>query len=193
METLPGEPQLIARFRAGDASAFERIMEHYEPYVFGLIWRLTGDRGTSEDLCQETFLKVLKGLSKFREASGLKTWIHRVAHNTALDHLRGRRLQPMPQGDDGAVSMDPPDTAGGPDGELAESQLRDAVERAMVRLPTNYREVLHLHYWEGMGVEEIASVLGEPPGTVKTHLFRARKAMREMVEGLAPGGSHAMS
>ena len=81
MEALAGERELIRRFQAGDASAFVGIMNHYEPYILGLLTRLTGDRTRAEDLCQETFLKALKGLHRFRSDSSLKTWLFRIAHN----------------------------------------------------------------------------------------------------------------
>ena len=73
MEPLPEEKLLVERFQKGDAASFARLMGHYESYVLGLLWRLTGDRATAEDLCQETFIKVLKGIRGFRRDSSFKT------------------------------------------------------------------------------------------------------------------------
>ena len=187
MESLPDERRWVARFQAGDSAAFEKIMRHYEPYVLGLLWRMTGDRARAEDLCQETFLRVLRGLHRFRGESGLKTWIFRIAQNAAADLFRGADPQAEPLGDETGLP-----TASGPPGpaeSLEREQLRARVERAMASLPALPKAVLHLFYWDELTVAEISSVLGLPEGTVKTHLFRGRRALRESALGLSPGGA----
>ena len=189
MEPPPGERQLVQKFQAGDASAFETLMGHYEPYVLGLLWRITGDRTTAEDLCQESFLKVLKGLRSFRFQSSLKTWLFRIAHNTATDFLRNRR--PESDTDDGADLEALPALPGAADPAraLEESQVRSALHRAVQALPRHQREVIHLFYWDELSVDEIARAMGMPEGTVKTNLFRGRQALRTgALANLAEGG-----
>lgn len=181
MEPLPAEQRWIDAFKAGDAAAFAKIMEHYEPYVLGLIWRMTGDRATAEDLCQETFLKVLKGLGAFRRGSGLKTWIFRVAHNTVVDHVRagGPKTEPLDElGEDRGSAADPSPT---PLAQVQDGQLRRSIEAAMEKLPARQREILHMLYWDGLTVAEIAAACGIPSGSVKTLLFRGRQALRSHV------------
>lgn len=187
MESLPEEQRWIARFQAGDPAAFERIMSHYEPYVLGLLWRMAGDRAKAEDLCQETFIRVLKGLPSFRGDSSLKTWIFRIAHNTATDLFRSVKPEAEPLEEADA----PWPQAGGPSPlENVESeQLRRRLEAAMRALPELPRTILHLFYWDDMPVVQIASILKLPEGTVKTHLFRGRKALRESVQRLLSGGA----
>ena len=178
MEPLPGEKACIERFLAGDVASFARIMRHYEPYVLGLLWRITGDRPSAEDLCQETFLKVLKGLPSFRKDSSLKTWIFRVAHNTATDHLRGSKPEA------GALDeevLSTAETSPGPLRHVQDRQVQEAVERAMQNLSRDQRAVLHMLYWDEMTVSEIASAMRMPEGTVKTLLFRGRQALRSCV------------
>lgn len=187
MESLPDERRWIARFQAGDSSAFETIMSHYEPYVLGLLWRMTGDRARAEDLCQETFIRVLKGLPRFRGESGLKTWIFRIARNTGTDLFRASDPATEPLDEEaGAHSTPSPQD---PSRSLERDQIRALVERAMAALPPIPKSVLHLFYWDELSVAEIASVLNLPEGTVKTHLFRGRKALRESALGFASGGS----
>ncbi len=189
MDPLPDEKQWIKRFQGGDAAAFARIMGHYEPYVLGLLWRMTGDRHTAEDICQEVFIKVLKGLGRFRTDSSLKTWIFRIAHNAGLDHKRGEkptesladRDEPLAGRDEGRDLQ--------PLARMEDAQLRKAIERALEALPALPREVLHLFYWDELSVAEIGTILDIPEGTVKTHLFRGRKALREQVLQSKLGGA----
>jgi RNA polymerase sigma-70 factor (ECF subfamily) len=187
MESLPEEQRWIARFQAGDPAAFEKIMTHYEPYVLGLLWRMTGDRAKAEDLCQESFIRVLKGLPHFRGESSLKTWIFRIAHNTATDLFRSAKREAEPLG--GADSSPSSDDGPGPLERIEGEQLRRRLEAAMELLPELPRIILHLFYWDDLAVVQIASVLKIPEGTVKTHLFRGRKALRESVKLLLPGGA----
>ena len=184
MESLPDERRWVARFQAGDSAAFEKIMSHYEPYVLNLLWRMTGDRARAEDLCQETFIRVLKGLPRFRSESGLKTWIFRIAQNAGADLFRTAdpRTEPLEEESGPRSHSDPAES-------LERDQLRARVERAMAVLPPLPRAVLHLFYWDDLSITEIGSVLGLPEGTVKTHLFRGRRALRESALGLVPGGA----
>ncbi|MEJ2421979.1 MAG: RNA polymerase sigma factor [Acidobacteriota bacterium] len=182
MEPLPNEREWILRFKNGDPAAFERIMVHYEVYVLALMLRMTGGkRDLAEDLCQETFLKVLKGLSRFRHKSSLKTWIFRVAHNTAADHLRARREEPAVEEDAAAEIQD---TSVSLEEALDQKRLREWILLALDQLHPSQGEVLNLYYWAGFSVEEIAHVTGAPVGTVKTHLHRGRSALRQRIANL---------
>ena len=127
MEPLTGEREWIRKFQSGDASAFVAIMNHYEPYILGLLTRLAGDRARAEDLCQETFLKALKGLPSFRRDSSLKTWLFRIAHNTAMDQARadGPGTDSLDEREEGGLK--PAARPQAPRPEL-EAQMRGAVE-----------------------------------------------------------------
>ncbi|MEW5765621.1 MAG: RNA polymerase sigma factor [Acidobacteriota bacterium] len=186
MERLPGEDGLVRRHLSGDPRAFDAIMRHYEPYVLGLLWRMAGERSAAEDLCQETFLKVLKGLPSFRGGSSLKTWIYRIAHNVWTDRLRARDPEETGGEEHPAyrVAADPRT----PLGRVEDAQIRMALEAAMADLPRAQREALHLFYWDDLSVEEVAQALSVPEGTVKTLLFRGRRALREKV-ALQLGGA----
>lgn len=186
MEPLPGEKDWIRRFQSGDASAFVAIMNHYEPYILGLLTRLTGDRARGEDLCQETFLKALKGLSSFRLDSSLKTWLFRIAHNAVTDQVRGAGpgTDSLEEREEGGLQARSPTPD--PEARMEEAQVRRAIEEAMENLPRSQREVLHLFYWDELSVGEIAAALRMPEGSVKTLLFRGRNALRGRVLDLLP-------
>jgi RNA polymerase sigma-70 factor (ECF subfamily) len=178
MASSAEQQQWIESYLKGDASGFERIMAFYEPPVLRYLWRLTGNRGTAEDLCQETFFKVLGNLSKLRDRSGLKPWIFKIAHRAAMDYFRKNKVEThsMDRTDEDGIEL--PDAGNDPLRHIVEDQLRDAVDRAMDRLTPHQKEILHLYYWEELSVAEIAASLKVPDGTVKTHLFRGRKALR---------------
>jgi len=186
MEPLPGEKSWILKFQSGDASAFVAIMNHYEPYLLGLLTRLTGDRARAEDLCQETFLKALKGLPSFRLDSSLKTWLFRIAHNAVTDQARGAGpgTDSLDEREEGGLQAR--STAPDPQARLEEAQVRRAIEEAMAHLPQSQREVLHLFYWDELSVGEIAGALRMPEGSVKTLLFRGRHGLRGRVLDLLP-------
>ena len=186
MNHLDGENRLVKQFKAGDASAFEVIMKHYEPYVMGLTLRMIGDRATAEDICQEVFVKVLKGLRRFREGSTLKTWIFRIAHNTVVDHVRSSKNleEPLEEPENGTKHEA---TESSPLNTLAEEQLRLEITKSMKSLQPQVREIVHLFYWDQLSVGEIGEAMDLPAGTVKTHLFRARKKLRETIEHSAGG------
>ncbi len=186
MEALPGERELIRKFQSGDASVFVAIMNHYEPYILGLLTRLTGDRTRAEDLCQETFLKALKGLSSFRRDSSLKTWLFRIAHNAATDQIRSQEpgSDSIEEREEGGLQAR--SSAPSPQARVEEAQMQKAVEEAMASLPQSQREILHLFYWDELSVGEIAGALRMPEGSVKTLLFRGRNALRGRVLNLVP-------
>ena len=187
MEAASNEMELVRLFKGGDGRAFEAIMRHYEPYVLGLLWRMTGDRSKAEDLCQETFLKMLRGLQQFKGDCALKTWIFRVAHNVAADYFRGSKHEPEQLEEKGEAVLGTAKQASDPHGEVERDQVREAIEQAMGQLSGEQREVLHLFYWGDLSVSEIAAALSVPEGTVKTHLFRGRQALRQKAAGLLGG------
>ena len=174
----PSERELVARCRQGDETAFRELVGHYSPMVFALAARLTTPQ-RAEDIAQETFLRVHRGLAHFRGDAKLSTWIYRIVSNVAFE-ARGRE---RPQD----VSLDdeagPGASYGGVDRQFTDVELRDRLAKAMARLPEHYRVLVHGHYVKGVRYEDLAESLGLPLGTVKTHLFRAKRLLREALEG----------
>ncbi|MEW6244716.1 MAG: sigma-70 family RNA polymerase sigma factor [Bacillota bacterium] len=175
----------IRRAQQGDVSAFEEIVSLYERKIYNFAYRMTRNREDAADLTQETLLRVWSGVRRFRGDSSFTTWIFRIASNVCTDRLRSRSRRL-------ALSLDAPvhydneelefqveDGSAGPDELAEESDLKDAVRRAISQLPVGYRAVLVMRDIQGMSYKEISEVLMCPVGTVKSRLNRARLALRE--------------
>ena len=172
------ETELIARCRQGDEQAFRELVDRYKDLVFGVIARSSIDRSRVDDLAQEVFLKVHRGLPYFRGEAKLATWIFRIVLNLLTHESEKRR---------GAreVSFDPALPSHEPrshDRSASDLELRDRLEKAMAKLPPNYRLLIAGHYLQGEKYEALAEALEIPIGTVKTHLHRAKKQLRELLE-----------
>jgi RNA polymerase sigma-70 factor (ECF subfamily) len=173
------ESDLVARCRRGEDAAFRELVDRFSPMVFALASRLIRPPVRPEDVAQETFLRVHRGLPHFRGDSALGTWIYRIVTNVAFE-LRGReRFQDQSLDDDQAGRPAP----GARDRAFSDLELRDRLAKAMERLPPHYRVLVHGHYVKGVKYEELAAALQIPIGTVKTHLFRAKRRLRQVLEG----------
>lgn len=166
------ERELVARCQRGDDSAFAELVDRFKNLVYAMIYRMMSDRTQVEDLAQEVFLKVHRGLPYFRGEARLSTWIYRIVANVCVQARSGRR--PMTSSRDVAE----PASA---DGSFADLELRDRIEKAMAKLPENYRFLIAAHYLKGVQYEALAESLSIPLGTVKTHLFRAKRQLRELM------------
>jgi RNA polymerase sigma-70 factor (ECF subfamily) len=176
------ERALIERCRSGDDTAFSELVDRYKNVVYGLIYRMVSDRSQVDDLAQEAFLKVHRGLPYFRGDARLSTWIYRIVANVCVQ-ARSRRpievsLEPRDAVDDDRLRRDP----GAADTAFAEMELHDRLEKAIAQLPENYRLLIAAHYLEGVQYDALAETLGIPIGTVKTHLHRAKRRLRELLD-----------
>ena len=178
--TGTSEHVLVERCRQGDDTAFRDLVDQYKNLVFALIARSIPNRGRAEEVAQEVFLKVHKGLPYFRGESKLSTWIYRIVIN-ALSQERP---------DLATASLDDvPDRADRPrhqpaadDRAFTDLVLRDRLQKAIERLPIQYQVLINGHYMKGMRYEELAAALDMPMGTVKTHLHRAKRELRRLLE-----------
>jgi len=178
---MPETPErdLVARCRQGDDTAFRDLVDRYSRMVLALATRLVRDPQRAEDVAQETFLRVHRGLPYFRGEAKLSTWIYRIVSNVAFE-TRGRvQAAEVPFDDEAA----PRGAYGGEDRAFSDMELRDRLEKAMARLPEHYRVLVHGHYVKGVKYEELAAAFDIPVGTVKTHLFRAKRLLRLALEG----------
>jgi RNA polymerase sigma-70 factor (ECF subfamily) len=166
------ERELVARCQRGDDSAFAELVDRYKNLVYAMIYRMMTERTQVEDLAQDVFLKVHRGLPYFRGEARLSTWIYRIVANVCVQARNTRRQM--------ASSTDVAEPASA-DGAFAELELRDRIEKAMAKLPDNYRFLIAAHYLRGVQYEALAESLNIPLGTVKTHLFRAKRQLRELM------------
>lgn len=169
---------LIKVARQGDLYAFEQIMRLYERRIFGYVIRHVNNREDAEDITQEVFIKLYKKFESYNEEQTFTTWLFTIATNTIYDFLRRRR------GKQDLLIVDDPDqsfeTADKTDAYKAVEAFVD-VEQGLSKIKTTYRTVLLLFYRDELTCEEIADALKIPVGTVKTHLSRARKSLKEVL------------
>lgn len=190
----PEDLDLVQRALAGSQDAYRDLLLRYQRPVLSLIRRMVRNSSQAEDLAQEVFLKAFRALKSYDQGRKFSSWLFKIAHNTAIDQLRRKELITVPletpdQNEPDLVAMLPDASAETPAGRAERRDLAAAIEGAVASLKPLYREVVVLRYQEGLAYEEIAEVTGLPLGTVKTHLFRARKAMVAHLEarGWQPG------
>jgi RNA polymerase sigma-70 factor, ECF subfamily len=175
-----GERALVERCRSGDEGAFQELVDRYKDLVFALIVRTIQDRSQAEDLAQEVFLRVHRGLPYFRGEARLSTWIYRIVANVCLqDRSRAKPTVSLDAMDvDGRRTVALPSTK---DRQFGDLELRDRLEKAIARLPANYRLLVAAHYLRGVQYEDLAEALELPLGTVKTQLHRAKQQLRRLL------------
>ena len=171
------ERALIERCRGGDDDAFSELVDRYKDLVYAVVTRLVADRSQADDLAQEVFLKVHRGLPYFRGDARLSTWIYRIVSNVCFE-ARGRRPPDTPL-DRGPER--PPIEPSSVDASFGDLELRDRLEKAIAQLPDRERLLVAAHYLKGVQYEALAETLGIPIGTVKTHLYRAKRRLRELL------------
>ncbi|HSJ58808.1 MAG TPA: RNA polymerase sigma factor [Anaerolineae bacterium] len=153
---------------------FVRLFRDYHGDIHAYLCRLTGDVQLAEDLAQDTFVKAYRALGRLPASANRRAWLYRIATNTALDHLRRRRLISwLPLFED--------DRHPAADTSFQDASLESvAVQRTLARLVPRYRVPLLLFACQGLSTAEIARVLRISPGAVKTRLFRAREKFRRL-------------
>jgi RNA polymerase sigma-70 factor (ECF subfamily) len=171
------DDQLVNASRLGDAEAFQELIERHKGLVFALIARSVADRSRADDLAQDVFLRIYRGLPYFRGESRLSTWIYRIVANVCAQE-QARRPTPASLDDD----RHRPALPSAHDRHVSDLELRERLEKAIARLPANQRLLVAAHYLEGVQYEDLAEALKLPLGTVKTHLYRAKQQLRRMLE-----------
>ena len=171
------ERELVERCRSGDETAFQELVDRYKGLVFALIARTVQDRSRAEDLAQEVFLRVHRGLPYFRGEARLSTWIYRIVANVCVHDAA--RPTALSLDDERAAKRPPPSAT---DRQFGDFELRDRLEKAIARLPPHYRLVVAAHYLDGVQYEDLADALKLPLGTVKTQLHRAKQQLRRLLE-----------
>jgi RNA polymerase sigma-70 factor (ECF subfamily) len=185
------ERPLVERLARGDAAALEILMEKFAGPVYRLAYGITRNTADAEEVAQDVFMIVFRKVGAFEARSTLATWIYRVTANTALNKRRGKRREVevpieadlpafLPDGHRaGDAAFLVADWSRTPDEELLARDGRAALARALDALPASYRAVVVLRDVEELSTEEVAAILGESVGAVKSRLHRARMALRE--------------
>lgn len=175
--TGESEQALVERCRQGDEQAFRELVDQYKGLVFALVTRSIRDRARAEEIAQDVFLRIHRGLPYFRGEARLSTWIYRIAVNLLAAERRPVEVESIEGREDG-----PSHEPAAPDPAFDELALRNRMEKAIARLPVNYQVLINGHYLKGLRYEDLAEALDLPMGTVKTHLHRAKRQLRHLLE-----------
>ena len=183
--------ELVRRVQQGDSKAFDLLVRKYQHRIVGLIGRYLADWSECQDVAQETFLRAYRAIGNFRGDAQFYTWLHRIAVNTAKNHLVSHNRRPPTDDIDiddaeqfaSGMRLRDNDT---PERELMRQQLEQTVMRAVEALPEELRVAITLREVDGLSYEEIATKMDCPIGTVRSRIFRAREAidleMRPLME-----------
>lgn len=173
---------LVANAVLGGDGSFEELVKRYQRPIAAYVYRMVGDYESALDLTQEIFIKVYSSLRRYRPEFKFSTWIYKIAHNSAVDHLRrnATREQSLINGPEGDHFELPIESGRpSPEQESERKERRVEIEAVVKTLPANYRELIILRHSQDLTYEEIVEVTGLPLGTVKNRLFRAREMMRQ--------------
>jgi RNA polymerase sigma-70 factor (ECF subfamily) len=181
--SLATDEQLVEALRGGDMDSLAVLVGRWEQPLFRFVYRLLPRREDAHDVCQETFLRILKKSHRFRPGSRFSTWMYQIALNLCRDHVRRRQRWSLliadrepPPPDSGPA---PPDAAGiDPVDAVDRREKTAALRRALDDLPPEQREVLILKEFEGLKFREIAAILGCPESTVKSRMYYGLSGVR---------------
>jgi len=170
---------LAERAARGDHKAFGELVMRYQHRVYTLARRLGNSPADAEDAAQDTFLRAWRALSQFRREARFATWLYRIASRRALDVALKRRSHETYEFDLDDAPLTSMALQG--DDAIGDAERRD-LERLIGALPPIQRAVITLYYYQDRSVRDVATALGIPEGTVKTHLHRARLSLRRELE-----------
>ena len=174
---------LIRLAKKGDTSAFEQLLSHYGVYAYNLALRALSNPQEAEDVAQEAFIRVWKALPNFRGDAEFSTWLYRIVTNLCYNRLPKlkRELKALPA-DEG---WDLPDSKQDVERTVISAELRQMILEAVDTLPDSQKYLIILRHLHGLRYDEIAKITDMPLGTVKTGIFRARKALKVKIDGIS--------
>jgi RNA polymerase sigma-70 factor, ECF subfamily len=179
---------LMLRYQKGEVRAFEVLLERHRRPIFNFILRFVGARDRAEDLMQETFLRVIKGVASYQRQAKFTTWLYTIARNQCVDHSRRQKHRkaasldaPMGGSDDGNERTLLDTVAGkelGADRQAISNQLHVSLQRAIASLPDEQREVFLLREFQDLPFKDIGEIVGVPENTVKSRMRYALEKLR---------------
>lgn len=185
----PLDRDLVERVQRGDTAAFDVLVRRYQHRVIGLVGRYVNDWSECQDVAQEVFMRAYRALGSFRGDAQFSTWLHRIAVNTAKNHLVAQYRRP-PTDDIDVMDAEQFDTSlrlrdtDTPEHELLRQEVERTVMQAVDGLPEDLRTAITLREVEGLSYDEIAERMGCPIGTVRSRIFRAREAIDARLQPL---------
>jgi RNA polymerase sigma-70 factor, ECF subfamily len=185
---MSADADLISRAAAGDAAAFQALVEWHRSMVYRVAYQFAGNHHDAEDIAQEVFIKVYRSLDRFRQDAQLSSWMYRIVMNACIDHRRRHApAHAAPFGEEAERKMlNTPEEAPGPEEHAYAGELGQVLEAEIGRLPPGQRIVFVMRHHQGLKLGEIAEALGLAEGTVKRQLHAAVHRLRAAL-GRAPG------
>lgn len=175
--------ELIVSAMSGRSESFEELVHRYQRPITGYVFRMLGDYEASLDVTQEVFIKVYNSLAKYSDEYKFSTWLYRIAHNAAIDHMRRNSVTPQSietENADGTFQLQLESSDLSPEKHHERNEWRNEIDAVVRCLPAAYRDLIILRHARELSYDEIAEVTALPLGTVKNRLFRAREMMREL-------------
>lgn len=179
---------LVEECRKGDSSAFDELVRRYKDRIYCVVYRFLGNHEDAMDVSQEVFVRAYRGIREFQGKAKLYTWLYSIAANMARNRLRdgarrgrnrGTSLEALEATGSVAASGETPRSV------AVDREMEALLQRCLEELPDHYRMTFVLRTFEDLSYEEIAEVMGCPPGTVKSRLNQARRMLRERLKELA--------
>jgi RNA polymerase sigma-70 factor (ECF subfamily) len=193
----PAETELARQLIAGKPEAFDRFVEHFRNKIFRYSWLMCGHRDDAEEVAQEALLSVFENFHHLREPERVRPWVFQIARNACLMKRRKSVFAPAHElslDDFLPAKLQIADWSELPDRQVLQSELKQALDRAIAGLPENYKSVMLLRDVEELSTQETAHVLDLTEDVVKTRLHRARVAVRHELDSYlrnrTPGESH---
>jgi RNA polymerase sigma-70 factor (ECF subfamily) len=180
-----GSPAMSDRTQDAREREFARLFEEYSAPIFNYVLRMVSDADRAADITQDTFIKAYRKLDTVTDVAATRSWLYRIATNTAIDEMRRRRMV-SPVRDDEPIIANRPDHRPGPEAQVLAGTLDERVQRALMTLRPTHRQCLLLSDLEDMSAMQIGEVMGLSYAAVRTLLCRARGEMRRALaaEGL---------
>lgn len=179
-------PELLARLTAGDEAAWFEFVQEYEGRMYGYLYRLEGNSEDALDLTQEVFYRAWRSIRTFRPGERVLPWLYQVARNTQIESHRRKQLQRFSLEEAREdVGFEVTSESRSPVQVAESADAQDRVQRALNRLPPEYREAVVLRFVEDLAYEEIAQVQGVAVGTAKSRVFRAKEQLAALLADVA--------
>ncbi len=196
IDAVEPDQRLVAMAQRGDAMAVSELYARYQRRILNYLYRFTGSREAAEDLTQETFIRVVRNLGRYRPTGSVAGWIYRIAKNLALNGIRDRKgkeeisldeQRENVEGEEMTPLQIVADTRPSPAQEAGRAEVNEAVQKALLELPPVFREAVVLCDIQGCAYKEAAEILGCPIDTVASRLARGRAKLAELLGFLQEG------
>jgi len=183
METKLDEKALIQQILDGQVDEFQQIIVNYQKLVWHLVAKIVKSESDREDVCQDVFVKVYKNLRSFKFESKLSTWIGRIAYNSSVNFIQKKKPELYEDLAPEGVTLDSlANNLQNPENYADEQNVSEILKNEIMNLPIQYKTIVTLYHLDEMNYSEIAKITKLPIGTVKSHLFRARKLLKDRLE-----------